>query len=539
MKRLLAGLLALLIAALPLAGDSALLSSSKKLLASGSVTQANMKISAVDGTAFVDFSSAGALTSYLGAELHIRDSAGKEIVGVVKAAGSGETLGAEILTDGGMTDTANWPNFTNGTIASVAGGDVGNCMELTRTGGVTQFFWQEKAGGVTALALYKFSGAAKSGTSGNETYYIDFVKQDPQVSWGPRITGTSSGSWVSGTSYATAETANFGFRGLKSSSTAGTMLFDTFTLKQVTTPSATGVTITTTKGGTTYNWFFKDSSFNYNDSSGYTYKLYRTPPVVVASGTVTAANTRLDTTSGGGATAFAWLNGVDLSTYQTGKHILAVYDTSGRSRLGYMSSSAPAGETLGAEIHTSANAASDPNANEADATTGWTAGGLATFESTGAGTPNVGAKHFHGITNAFSQQAYYSVTAGAGKLFKTTLDAKEIAGHTDIRTWFRNAANDGWLKYESTFPADSAYHSYTYYVVADGATFLLKVGNGGADQVNEFYFDNLSIKQVTDPPSTGAKIVTTKGGATRGWYHADTGFDPNVGGTYKVIYTGD
>jgi hypothetical protein len=48
-----------------------------------------------------------------------------------------------------------------------------------------------------------------------------------------------------------------------------------------------------------------------------------------------------------------------------------------------------------------------------------------------------------------------------------------------------------------------------------------------------------SFKQVTDPPSTGAKIVTTKGGSTRGWYHADTGFDPNVGGTYKVYYVGD
>lgn len=53
--------------------------SSMTLVASGSVTQANMKISAADGVAFADFSAAGVLTSKLGHLVRVYDSAGKMI----------------------------------------------------------------------------------------------------------------------------------------------------------------------------------------------------------------------------------------------------------------------------------------------------------------------------------------------------------------------------------------------------------------------------------------------------------------------------
>ena len=45
----------------------------------------------------------------------------------------------------------------------------------------------------------------------------------------------------------------------KLSSTAGTMLFDTASVKQVLTPSSTGVTITNATNGSTYNWLSEDS----------------------------------------------------------------------------------------------------------------------------------------------------------------------------------------------------------------------------------------------------------------------------------------
>ena len=68
---------------------------------SGSVTRTNMKISAIDGTAFVDFSAADVLTNYLGGKLIITDSAGKKLIGYIKAAGSGETLSDELTHVGG------------------------------------------------------------------------------------------------------------------------------------------------------------------------------------------------------------------------------------------------------------------------------------------------------------------------------------------------------------------------------------------------------------------------------------------------------
>jgi prepilin-type N-terminal cleavage/methylation domain-containing protein len=63
-------------------------------LSSGSVTQANMKMSIVNGTAFVDFGAVGSLTSYIGDKLTITDSTGYQLVGWVKAAGAGETYGS-------------------------------------------------------------------------------------------------------------------------------------------------------------------------------------------------------------------------------------------------------------------------------------------------------------------------------------------------------------------------------------------------------------------------------------------------------------
>jgi len=74
-------------------------------IASGGATEDNMRISAVDGTAFVDFSDANFPTDYIGKYLKVIDSAGKKIEGFTKAAGTGETLGAEI-DSGTLTERA-------------------------------------------------------------------------------------------------------------------------------------------------------------------------------------------------------------------------------------------------------------------------------------------------------------------------------------------------------------------------------------------------------------------------------------------------
>jgi len=59
---------------------------------SGSVSLTNIRLSLVNGTAFVDFSAVGTLTPYLNRKLILTDSAGKKAVGYIKAAGTGETI---------------------------------------------------------------------------------------------------------------------------------------------------------------------------------------------------------------------------------------------------------------------------------------------------------------------------------------------------------------------------------------------------------------------------------------------------------------
>ena len=136
-----------------------------KTVARGTVTQANMKISAVDGTAFIDFSAADVLTLKLGHLLRVRDSAGRAIQGFIKAVGTGETLDTEIAT-----------------------------------------------GTLTALKLYKIT-ATEANHFG---------------------TGKVVGSYFTSAGTETCDANN--------------------KVQQVLTPSATGVTIVSTKGGTTYNW---------------------------------------------------------------------------------------------------------------------------------------------------------------------------------------------------------------------------------------------------------------------------------------------
>ncbi len=65
----------------------------------GSVTLENIRLSLVAGTAFADFSEAGVLTNALGGKLTVTDSGGvNKAIGYIKAAGTGETTGTELIT---------------------------------------------------------------------------------------------------------------------------------------------------------------------------------------------------------------------------------------------------------------------------------------------------------------------------------------------------------------------------------------------------------------------------------------------------------
>ena len=247
-------------------------------------TRANTKISAVDGSAFVDFSESAYLTlpEHRGCKLTITDSAGKKLVGYIKAAGTGETLGSEAVPNGTFENTSGWIS-TTGLIASVAGGQSGNCLQVTENG-------TEWPGAVAYNIpfglgkLYKWiSGYVKAGT--NSTYQM-YLVSTYYVGW--ETTQTASSSWVNKANgyYFTAPfpspTANFVLRNMAAAGSGKTMLFDEMSIKQVLTPSTTGVTITSTPDGDTQNWADIEAGFDFYDAAGYDWEIIRHGSIPVA-----------------------------------------------------------------------------------------------------------------------------------------------------------------------------------------------------------------------------------------------------------------
>lgn len=251
----------------------------------GAVTQANMKMSTANGVAFVDFSLAGALTPYSGDLLTVTDHTGKTATGYISAAGTGETYGSQLISNPNFTsNTTGWTTL-NSTIASVAGGQSGNCLQVTRSSGTLQGAYSTQT--LTSGWLILSSVYVQSGTSGNETAEIGWSTAAPAYIL---VTGTTTAAWTQMSIYGTADSSQANYQRmylLKESATAGTMLFDTASATQVLTPSVTGVTIASTSGGSTFNWASITAGFNLNDTAGYTYSITATVPIPIWSATVT------------------------------------------------------------------------------------------------------------------------------------------------------------------------------------------------------------------------------------------------------------
>lgn len=149
-----------------------------------------------------------------------------------------ETLGGELLPNPTFdANTTGW-DATNATLASVAGGQSNNCLEITRTDGDYQVARENKAG-LTIGTLYKTSVYVKSGTSGNEAYTVT-VQDGSNYSTIATIAGTSSGSWVKVNLYFQATYTTMRILLIKDSATAGTMLFDEASFKEVTNARSDG-----------------------------------------------------------------------------------------------------------------------------------------------------------------------------------------------------------------------------------------------------------------------------------------------------------
>ncbi|CAK0772357.1 hypothetical protein CCP3SC15_4540001 [Gammaproteobacteria bacterium] len=132
-------------------------------------------------------------------------------------------IGTTLLLGGGFEDSGEVANWTgsNATLASISGGQSGNRLQLTTTGGSYQYATQS----VTLIprAFYQLSVWVKSGTSGNEP---GFISINGGVDENHAINFTSTSSWQSVVVNFQAVNASLHVNLAKYSATAGTMLFD-------------------------------------------------------------------------------------------------------------------------------------------------------------------------------------------------------------------------------------------------------------------------------------------------------------------------
>jgi hypothetical protein len=223
----------------------------------GTVTQANMRISAVNGGAtasggaFIDFSnSVNPLRNYLGDEIEIFDSSLRSIKGWLKGYSSAETLSpTEVNPDPGFDTTVGW-NITGNW--SITGGKaiVNSASSL----------------------LYQLPPDIKQPVASlvKTTFDVDSTNGIVLVLYG---TSNENSPAISGTG----EKVNYHtmvaprYVGFYSNLVIGQ--YDNLSRTQVLTPSPTGATITSLRDGSLYNFSTKHASFNYNDTAGYTYKI--------------------------------------------------------------------------------------------------------------------------------------------------------------------------------------------------------------------------------------------------------------------------
>lgn len=254
----------------PIISAANVVASSTWTQVNGSVAQTNIKLSVVNGTAFVDFGVANALTSYLGDKITITDHAGKTLVGYISAAGSGETYGSENLSNTTFSNTTGIQNSGGGvTVTSVASSSEPSGYYLKVTG-VSSFSSASEATTLLNGALYRASLYQIAGTSNG--YWDLALGGSPYTAWTPASGYNGPATWTQYVEYAAAAStsANLVFGG----PSAGLYnLYGTASVKQVLTPSVTGVTIVSTAGGLTYNWTSEQSGFNQDDTSGYTYTI--------------------------------------------------------------------------------------------------------------------------------------------------------------------------------------------------------------------------------------------------------------------------
>ncbi len=257
MKKILAYILAISLVLAPFPATAFLNPDPQKVVYRGTVT--GLRISAVDGGAtesggaFIDGANASITALADGAhQIEIYDSANRMLKGVLKAAGSAEGLGSEILAnnDFGSAEPPGtaWTRQTGWTIA-------GGLLVATTAANDSAAFqtFASKEG-----QLLKHSFTVDSVVSG--AFYANITG----VSYPPNPYANAPGTY---SKYITGIAGALEAYCLIMAADTTTGTISTSTYKQVLAPSTSGCTVVSQKAGTLFNFSYKHPSFLHNEVS--------------------------------------------------------------------------------------------------------------------------------------------------------------------------------------------------------------------------------------------------------------------------------
>jgi len=467
-----------------------------QILKTASLTDA--RVATVAAGAFFDVTTDLGLPGDIAGKYFVLvDSTGKKAKGFVGAAGTGETLDSELVTNGTFTtDTDGWTPVNGDETLSV---DTARLKIIGAAAGRGAY----QTNTVTSGALYKVLSTATVGDVGYR-YYLGF--NGNSGAYANAISGSPF------TEYLTPIEGNMRI-GLAVNG-AGYCFWDDISVKQVLTPSANGFTVVSSAGGSTKSFTEIETGFNPNSLA--TLTIYESDAVqvnhpVLARGTVAASALRFSNATG------AYFVDTTDSTLAAAlaaavKHndIVEVLDGSKRA-IRFVAKSQGTGETLGAEEV-------DNNADFA-AQGSWIFQEPATMSITGGQVV---------FTNTTTGQSVYQAAALAdpatGKIFKIAWKIGSVTAGSLIA----RVTNLDRTGYERSSAA-----TFTEYMTGSAVNRNINITAIGTTTAA---VDSISVKQVLTPSTSGVFAQKYPGGAD-GFSSKDAAFNYNsaTGFTWRVI----
>ncbi len=267
MKRIPVVLLFLLVLAVPLSAAT---------ITTGTISAVNMRLSAVDGRAFVeDGSNASWLSQYAGYRITITDSAGRNLVGYIKEAGDGDSPGVsdtEIVTNNSFTGTwsdnvpQDWTcSGTQNTVNYLAGDDANDRIRIVSGDGSGMGIYQTPC---NRGVLYRMTTVTDAIT-GEINFGFGYGVKDAvhNVS----AAGTKVSYQVAGAAFPVGQlqtvylVRHFGYN-------CDAIVSDV-SVREVLAPSRYGVWIVSAPGGSTKDWENEEDGFDRGDVNGYRYAI--------------------------------------------------------------------------------------------------------------------------------------------------------------------------------------------------------------------------------------------------------------------------